>query len=79
VCEVLSPSTERIDRAKKLAIYAREGVRYAWLVDPLKQTLEVLGLETSRWTLLAAHYADARVRAEPFAAVELDLGSLWAR
>jgi Uma2 family endonuclease len=79
VCEVLSPSTERIDRAKKLAIYARESVRYAWLVDPLQQTLEVLGLEAERWTLLGTHEADARVRAEPFAAVELDLGNLWAR
>ena len=48
VCEVLSPSTERIDRVKKLAIYAREGVGYVWLVDPLQQTLEVLRLESAR-------------------------------
>lgn len=78
VCEVLSPATAGIDRIKKLAIYARQGVAYAWLVDPLQQTLEVLRLEAARWTLLAGHEADARVRAEPFAAVELDLGSLWA-
>ncbi len=78
VCEVLSPSTAKIDRTKKLAIYARENVRYAWLVDPLQQTLEVLGLESTRWSLLATHEADARVRAEPFAAVELDLSTLWA-
>ena len=78
VCEVLSPSTARIDRVKKLTIYARENVPYAWLVDPLQQTLEILGLEAARWTLLATHEADARVRAEPFAAVELDLGTLWA-
>jgi Uma2 family endonuclease len=77
VCEVLSPATARIDRTKKLAIYAREGVRYAWLVDPLQQTIEVLGLESARWTLLATHEANARVRAEPFAAIELDLASLW--
>ena len=79
VCEVLSPSTERIDRAKKLAIYARDGVRHTWLVDPLQQTLEVFELQAVRWTLLATYGANARVRAEPFAAVELDLGSLWAR
>jgi hypothetical protein len=78
VCEVLSPSTARIDRTKKLAIYARENVRSAWLVDPLQQTLEILGLEAARWSLLATHEAGARVRAEPFAAVELDLGTLWA-
>jgi Uma2 family endonuclease len=75
---VLSPSTARIDRTKKLAIYARESVRHAWLVDPLQQTLEVFGLEAARWTLLSTHEAGARVRAEPFAAVELDLGTLWA-
>ena len=41
VCEVLSPSTASLDRAKKLAIYAREGVAHAWIVDPLAGTLEV--------------------------------------
>lgn len=78
ICEVLSPSTERIDRAKKLAIYAREEVRYAWLVEPLQQTLEVLRFASGRWSLLATHSAGKCVRAEPFDAVELDLGSLWA-
>lgn len=78
ICEVLSPSTAKIDRAKKLAIYAREGVHHAWLVDPLQQTLEVLELEAARWTLQATHEAAARVRAEPFTAVELDLAALWA-
>jgi Uma2 family endonuclease len=78
VCEVLSPSTERIDRAKKLAIYAREGVAYAWLVEPLQQTLEVLRLESGRWSLLATRSARDRVRAEPFEAIELDLARLWA-
>jgi len=78
ICEVLSPSTSQLDRAKKLAIYAREQVRYTWLVDPLQQTLEVLELDAERWRLLATHEASVRVRAEPFAAVELDLGSLWA-
>jgi Uma2 family endonuclease len=78
VCEVLSPSTENIDRAKKLAIYAREGVAYAWLVEPLQQTLEVLRLESGRWSLLATRSARDRVRAEPFEAIELDLAALWA-
>jgi Uma2 family endonuclease len=78
VCEVLSPSTERIDRAKKLAIYAREGVAHAWLIDPLQQTLEVLRLESGRWQLLAARSARDRLRAEPFEAIELDLATLWA-
>ena len=42
VCEVLSASTETLDRGKKLRVYARERIAHAWLVDPLRQTLEVL-------------------------------------
>jgi Uma2 family endonuclease len=78
ICEVLSPSTERMDRADKLPVYAREGVRHVWLVNPLQRTLEVLRLEGGRWLTLAVHRDDARVRAEPFDAVELELGALWA-
>jgi Uma2 family endonuclease len=77
VCEVVSPSTESIDRGKKLRIYAREGVAHAWLVDPLRRTLEVLLLESGRWTQLAAHEGDVKVRVPPFDAIELELGALW--
>jgi Uma2 family endonuclease len=76
-CEVLSPSTERIDRQKKLAIYAREGVRHLWLVNPLLETLEVLRLESQRWSLLGVHKGNALVRVEPFDAIELPLAALW--
>jgi Uma2 family endonuclease len=79
LCEVVSPSTERIDRTKKLNIYAREGVRYVWFLDPLRQSLEVLHVEGQRWSLSAIHEGDRRARAEPFDAVEFELGALWAK
>ena len=78
ICEVLSPSTESVDRGKKLAIYAREGVRYAWLLNPLLQTLEVWRLVSQRWSLVDTHAASVRVRAEPFDAIELPLSALWS-
>ena len=78
VCEVLSPSTEKQDRTAKLSIYAREDVPNAWLVNPVQRTLEVLRLTSEGWLTLAVHHDDQRVRAEPFDAVELDLGVLWA-
>lgn len=78
VCEVLSTSTSKSDRSEKLPIYAREGVRHAWLVDPIDRTLEVLRLENGRWSILAVHRDGARIRAEPFDAIELELGVLWA-
>lgn len=77
VCEVLSPSTSRLDRATKLRVYAREGVAHAWLLDPLQRTLEVLRLERSRWVILSVRSNDDVVRAEPFDATELSLKLLW--
>jgi Uma2 family endonuclease len=78
VCEVVSPSTEYIDRRKKLRIYAREGVTHAWLVDPLRQSLEILALEAGRLEPMEEHYGDATVRARPFDAIELELRALWS-
>jgi Uma2 family endonuclease len=78
VCEVLSPRTGKWDRARKLPSYAREGVPYAWLVDPLLRTLEVLRLQEGKWLILGVWHDEARVRAEPFDAIELELGVLWA-
>jgi Uma2 family endonuclease len=77
ICEVLSASTEALDRGKKLRIYAREGVAHAWLLDPLRQTLEVLRLESGSWIEVATHEGRAGVRAAPFDAIELELGALW--
>lgn len=78
-CEVLSPSTSKLDRGAKLPVYAREGVRHVWLVDPLEQYLEILRLDGDSYRIVHTHVADAKVRAEPFEAIELDLSVLWAR
>ena len=78
ICEVLSPRTAAVDRVKKLPIYAREGVSHVWLVEPRSRTLEVLRREGERWVLLGAYESSDRVRAEPFEAIELELGILWA-
>ena len=77
VCEVISPSTGRIDRSGKMRIYAREGVSHLWLVEPRLETLEVYRLEGGRWIVVGTHAGDDAVRAEPFDAVELQLGRWW--
>ena len=55
VCEVLSPSTEWLDRDKKLRVYASAGVWHVWLVDPLARSLEVLRRAGAAWTRVATH------------------------
>lgn len=77
VCEVISPATARIDRAKKLPLYARQQVHHTWLLDPASRTLEVLRREGSGWLLVATHSADDVVRAQPFETIGLDLLVLW--
>jgi Uma2 family endonuclease len=77
VCEVLSPSTERIDRGRKLRIYATAGVAHAWFVNPVERTLEVLRLRDGAWTIVAVCTGSDPVRVEPFDAIELALGRLW--
>ncbi len=77
ICEVVSPSTAALDRVTKLAVYAREGVSHAWLVDPLAHTLEVLRLESGRWTIVSTGAGADLVRVEPFEAIALDLTLLW--
>lgn len=77
VCEVLSPSTAALDRVRKKHIYAREGVEYVWLVDPVGRTLEVFQRSDGRWLELGTWSDEDRVRAAPFDAIELELGALW--
>ncbi|HXJ19173.1 MAG TPA: Uma2 family endonuclease [Polyangia bacterium] len=77
LCEVLSPSTARVDRAKKMRHYATAKVQHVWLLDPLATTLEVFRLDAGGWLRIEAYAGDEKVRAEPFDAVELDLSTLW--
>jgi Uma2 family endonuclease len=79
VCEVLSDRTEKDDRGRKRRLYRREKVGHLWLADPRIQTLEVYRYEQGRWVEVETFEGDAKVRAEPFDAIELDLALLWAR
>jgi len=79
VCEVLSPSTAKLDRGEKLPVYARERVAHVWIIDPLQQYLEVLRLDGQTYRIVGTHFGETKVRAEPFDAIELDLSVLWAR
>ena len=77
VCEVLSPSTRKLDLLGKGPAYAREGIRHLWLVDPTDRTLEAFELRQGEWVLIATAQDDASVRVRPFEAVTFGLGDLW--
>jgi Uma2 family endonuclease len=78
VCDVLSYTTEPIDRVKR-PYYAHHGVRHVWLLDPVDKRLEVHTLDDDRhWRAVRIYQGDVIVRAEPFDAIELDLSALWS-
>lgn len=77
ICEVLSPSTLRTDKIRKMPLYAEHGIKHLWLVDPNAKTLDAFRLESGMWVLLSSYVEDDKVRAEPFQEIEIDLAGLW--
>lgn len=79
VCEVLSTSTASLDRGDKRKVYGEYQVKHLWFVDPEAQTLEIFELEPKGYRFVEVFSRDAKVRAVPFDAIELDLAALWQR
>ena len=77
VCEILSPSTRKIDLGPKRDIYAREGVRHLWLVDPEVRSLEAFALRSGEWVSLGMLEGNDPVSLPPFEAVSFPLSTLW--
>jgi len=77
VCDVTSPSSGRIDRLKKMPLYARDEVQHIWIVEPEQQTIEAYRLQGAGWFLFGAYGEEPTARIEPFDAVEIDLTLLW--
>ena len=77
VCEILSPSTIRLDRGRKRSIYGEAGVSHLWLLDPAAGVLEGFALADGRWVLLATIQRGETVALAPFDAVPFPLDDLF--
>jgi len=77
VCEVVSPSSIRMDRLTKPDLYLRSGVPFLWLVDPEDRILEAFAARESAWLRVGAWSDPDRARIPPFEAVEIDVGRLF--
>lgn len=77
ICEVISSSNANDDTVRKLRLYHRVVVPHYWMVDPRDATLTVLRWHQDGYlTVLRAERGEI-VRAEPFEAVELAVGTLF--
>ena len=77
ICEILSPSTRGYDMVVKRRFYAEIGVAFLWYVDPEARTLMVSKRIEGGYLELAVYGEKDKVRAEPFAAVEISLADWW--
>ncbi|MEW6284421.1 MAG: Uma2 family endonuclease, partial [Candidatus Eremiobacterota bacterium] len=78
IVEILSPGTVRHDRVVKMNRYARSGVPYYWLADPVETTLELYRLDGSTYRLEASLGPADRHRPLAFPEVELSMDELFA-
>jgi Uma2 family endonuclease len=77
ICEVISPSSGRLDRTVKMPIYARQGVRFAWIIDPDQQVLEVRTLQADGNWRREDYSGDQPLRVPPFEEIEIDFSLVW--
>ena len=78
VCEVMADGdARRRDGLQKRRIYSDHGVPHYWLIDTEREVLTVLRLEERGYVELLVAGRAERVRAEPFALLELQVGVLF--
>lgn len=77
VCEVLSNTTVRRDLGPKMRLYHEHGVAHYWAADPAGRFLAVYRRTDEGYLLVLTAGPGEKVRAEPFDAVELDVGTFF--
>jgi len=75
--EVLSPSTARLDRDRKMKLYAEYGVPYYWIVDPETRSVEAYTLTGTAYALATRLTSEPAAR-PPFSDLTLDPASIWS-
>ncbi|MFT3774640.1 MAG: Uma2 family endonuclease [Minicystis sp.] len=77
VCEIISPRKAAHDLVRKRRIYHQHQVPHYWIIDPRDESLMVLEWRVEGYLEILVAQRGERVRAEPFAAVDLQVGVLF--
>ena len=75
--EILSPSTVRIDRDRKLQLYERHGVPHYWIVDPAARAIDAYRAVSHRYGPPDQHAGDDLSDLAPFPGLSMDAAELW--
>jgi Uma2 family endonuclease len=75
--KVVSPSTESIDRRRKLKLYAKHAIQHYWIVDPVMRTIEAYGLVSESYRVTGRLAGSSPTALIPFPDLPLDPSALW--
>lgn len=75
--EILSPSTTRIDRERKLQLYERYGVPHYWIVDPVGRAIDVYRAVSNRYGAPDHRVGDDLTDLPPFPELRIAAATLW--
>jgi Uma2 family endonuclease len=75
--EILSPSTTRIDRERKLQLYERYGIPHYWIVDQNARAIDVYRSVSNRYDSPDHRVGDDLTDLPPFPGLRIDTATLW--
>jgi len=74
--EVISPSSNHSDRAEKLKLYERFGVKEYWISDAAKRSLEILVLKGGRYELRCSAKEKGKLSSVVLKGLKFDLAEM---
>jgi Uma2 family endonuclease len=77
VCGIISQRNATDDTVKKLRLYHRVSIPHYWIADPRDATLTIMRWSAAGYVTLLRAERTELVRAEPFDAIELVVGTLF--
>lgn len=79
VVEILSPSTVRKDRGKKMALYAHYEVSEYWIVDMANESVEQYLLKNTNYELFAVFRDDDNVASPTIPCIQFNISDVFSR
>ena len=75
--EILSPSSETIDKVDKYEQYEAAGVAHYWIIDPAHRTAEAFRLTAGKYDPAGQGKESDTVRFPPFPSLDIPLARIW--
>jgi Uma2 family endonuclease len=77
IVEVLSPSTAKVDKVFKKALYLKFGVKEYWIVDPIYKSILVYVLNNDQYDLKQELFEDGKIESSILIDLNLDIKNIF--